>query len=231
VPLSRARDYLSIGEVLETIRAEFPEVSISKIRFLENEGLITPERTASGYRKFYAPDVARLRHILALQRDHFLPLKVIKQRLSEMPDDGDAPGEPLIQAGGVERSAGEEDTDRRLTRAELQQRAGVSEGHLRELETYGILERKPDASYDAEDLEITRAATGLVAFGVEARHMRMFRQTAERERALIDQIVAPLRHRRDPEARRETQDSVRKLAELTGRLREAVIRSSLRELL
>ena len=233
MPLSRERDYLSIGEVLETIRTDFPDVSISKIRFLENEGLIAPERTASGYRKFYEPDVARLRYILGLQRDHFLPLKVIKQRLAELQGDGVAAEELPAEGRDVAATAGAEsdaDADVSLTRGELAARTGLSEQQLAELEEYSILHRRAESSYGSDDLEIARAAAGLFAFGVEARHMRMFRQATDREVALIDQIVAPLRHRRDPQAQREVDDSVRELAQLNRRMRDALLRSSLEQL-
>ncbi|MFN2489011.1 MAG: MerR family transcriptional regulator [Actinomycetota bacterium] len=237
MPLSRTRDYLSIGEVLEAIRPAFPDVSISKIRFLENEGLIAPERTESGYRKFYEPDVARLRYILALQRDHFLPLKVIRQRLAELEGNG-GPADPATARAATEADedaaadgAADERPNIQLTLAELIAAAGVSEGQVRGLEDYGLLRHREDDSYDSQDVQIARAAGGLFDFGIEPRHMRMFRQAAEREAALIEQIVAPVARKRDPEARRQAAESARRLVELARRMREGLLRSTLRDVL
>lgn len=242
MPLARSRDYLSIGEVLETIRPDWPDVSISKIRFLENEGLIAPERTESGYRKFYEPDVARLRYVLALQRDQFLPLKVIKQRLARWDGTANADTGRAAEAPAEDQDRGEADAEGdpnaraehragvSLTRDELRQAAGLSEQQVSGLEDFSVLPRK-QGDYDADDVSLAKAAVGLFDFGLEPRHMRMFRQSAEREAALIDQIVAPLARRRDPATRGEAAEAIRRLLALTRQLREALLRSSLRELL
>jgi DNA-binding transcriptional MerR regulator len=236
VPLSRSRDYLSIGEVLETIRPEFPDVSISKIRFLENEGLIAPERTASGYRKFYDGDVARLRHILSLQRDQFLPLRVIRERLARA--DGDEPPAPAerppprpapeAEPGSVEA---EPEADVELTRAGLAEAAGLTAQQLASLEDFGILAARPDGGYGRDDLDAARAAAGLLGHGLEARHLRMFRHSAEREAAVVEQIVGPLLLRRDPAAREEASAAARSMVEQARRLRDALVRASLGDLL
>jgi DNA-binding transcriptional MerR regulator len=245
MPLSRSRDYLSIGEVLDSIRADFPDVSISKIRFLEAEGLIAPERTSSGYRKFYDGDVARLRYILGLQRDHFLPLKVIRSRLADVdsngggypsdaqpvpsptpspraararqPDDGGAPAPDLA---GVS-----------LTKAELKKTAGLSEAELAGLEDFGLLGPRTDSeAYDESDLLIAKAAKKFFSFGVEPRHLRMYRQFADRETAFFEQIVSPVAKRNDPSGQKVASQSMRELAGLSRQLREGVLRSNLREL-
>ena len=231
MPLSRSRDYLSIGEVLETIREEFPDVSISKIRFLENEGLIAPERTESGYRKFYDGDIARLRYILSLQRDHFLPLKVIKRRLAAEPYNGaeaKAPDPPRTPepSDGADESEGPP----ALSRDELRTAAGLSEDQLVQLEDFGILARRHEQPYTPDDLEVARTAAAFIAFGVGARHLRMFRQAADREVALIGQIVAPLRRRQSERGRREVAEGVARLADLSRRMRSAMVRSGLTEL-
>ena len=231
MPLSRSRDYLSIGEVLESIRDEFPDVSISKIRFLENEGLIAPERTESGYRKFYENDVARLRHILSLQRDHFLPLKVIKQRLAGEPYNGVEAG-PSRAAGTLPAPQGRDDGGhpQAFSREELRSSSGLSEDQLLQLEDFGVLARRHERPYTRDDLEVARTAAAFLAFGVGPRHLRMFRQATDRELALIGQIVAPLRRRQSAEGRREVAEAVARLAELTQRMREAMARSGLAEL-
>ena len=236
MPLSRTRDYLSIGEVLETIQAEFPDVSISKIRFLEAEGLISPERTGSGYRKFYENDVKRLRFILSLQRDHFLPLKVIRERLIEFESNGGQPPEPAAPAqaapkkGRAAEKAPPALTDVSLSRAELKRTSGLSEEQLGGLEDFGILDKGRER-FDGDDLTVAKAAKGLFEFGVEPRHLRMFRQTVEREAGFIEQIVAPVTRKKDPEAQGHATRSAQTLVQLSRSLREALLRSSLKDLL
>jgi DNA-binding transcriptional MerR regulator len=225
VPLSRSRDYLSIGEVLESLRSDFPDVSISKIRFLEAEGLIAPARTESGYRKFYEADVVRLRRILALQRDQFLPLRVIKERLAASEEAGDGLAElDATQAVSVDL------TDRNVGRAELCRAAGLTDAQLQGLVEYGILPSK-DTNYDGDEVVVARAAAGLFRYGVEPRHLRMFVQGAQRESALIERIVTPLTKKRDPDAIVETAESARKLVGLSRQLRDALMRIGLKELL
>ncbi|HEY7876064.1 MAG TPA: MerR family transcriptional regulator [Actinomycetota bacterium] len=242
MPLSRSRDYLSIGEVLETIRADFPDISISKIRFLESEGLIRPERTGSGYRKFYDADVDRLRYILQLQRDQFLPLKVIRDRLAAADSNGGAypqvaPGQRSEDGAGDPPTAAPAEvapepdlTFLSLSRDELKDAAGISEQELRQLEEFGLLVAGKE-TYDGDDLVTARSAHGFFAFGVEARHLRMFRQTADREATFFEQIVTPLSRRRTPDASEQASQSIHELMALSRRMREAMLRSSLRDLL
>ena len=230
MPLSRSRDYLSIGEVLEAVRGDFPEVSISKIRFLETEGLLTPERTPSGYRKFYENDVARLRYILSLQRDQFLPLKVIRERLSEVESNGGPIPQPLLETESGAPSAPPPGVraDVTLSRDELQQNSGLSDAELAGLLDFGLL--ASEGPYDNDDLTAATAARGLFKFGVEPRHLRMYRQFADRETAFFDQIISPVARRKDPDAQREAERSLAELAELSRRFRDAVLRSALRSL-
>ena len=248
MPLSRSRDYLSIGEVLDSVKADFPDVSISKIRFLEAEGLISPERTASGYRKFFDGDVARLRYILSLQRDHFLPLRVIKERLRDvdsnggvLPDPAAEPapssGAPAVSTpaaanGGGAPSNGANGalTSIQLNRDELMKAANLSEAELKGLEDYGILAVPEGGTYDENDLVVAKAARRFFDYGVEPRHLRMYRQFADREAAFFEQIVAPGARRRDPTAQAQAVKSVQELAGLSRQLKEAALRSSLREI-
>lgn len=244
MPLSRSRDYLSIGEVLDSVKVDFPDISISKIRFLEAEGLIAPERTASGYRKFYEGDVARLRYILALQRDHFLPLRVIKDRLRDVDSNGGTIGEPpsgpgaaagsvvtgSAASGGTNGATGDL-TSIQLSREELKKAANLSEPELKGLDDYGILTVPENGNYDENDLIVAKAARRFFDFGVEPRHLRMYRQFAEREAAFFEQIVAPGARRRDPTAAEQAAKAVRELAGLSRQLKEAALRSSLREIL
>lgn len=240
MPLSRSRDYLSIGEVLEAVRTDFPDVSISKIRFLEAEGLIRPERTGSGYRKFYDGDVKRLRYILQLQRDHFLPLKVIRERLAAADSNGGAYPEagpaPAAARGsepdgqGPEAAAAVDLSSVALSRDELKDAAGLSEQELAALEEYGVLQAGKD-SYDGDDLVAAKSARGFFAFGVEPRHLRMYRQIADREATFFEQIVSPVSRRRTPDAGSQATQSIHELMTLSRRMREAMLRASLRDLL
>ena len=246
MPLSRTRDYLSIGEVLETIKADFPDVSISKIRFLEAEGLITPERTGSGYRKFYENDVKRLHFILALQRDHFLPLKVIRERLIEFEANGEAPPPPTpIKAPTGKGAKGAKAkavsapldlapapsmTDVSLSRDELKKASGLSEQQVAGIEEFGILTPGQER-YDGNDLTVAKAAKGLFEFGIEPRHLRMYRQLSDRESSFIEQIVTPVSLKKDRDAQRQAAHSAQVLMQLSRSLREALLRSSLRDLL
>lgn len=233
MPLSKARDYLSIGEVLDSLRREFPDVSISKIRFLESEGLVTPERTSKGYRKFYEEDLARLRHILTLQRDQFLPLKVIKKRLEGALDAG-SDLHAAERADGGAASRQDAPTERRpaldwsdvdLSPAELASVSGLGEDELAALQDYGVIESK--AHHDGNDLLIAKTARRLFDYGFEPRHLRMYRQASEREAALIVQAVMPLTKQRDPRGREEAEVSRREMVELSQSLREVLLRSIL----
>ena len=233
MPLARARDYLSIGEVLDLLRPDFPDISISKIRFLEAEGLIAPERTGSKYRKFYDTDVARLRHILALQRDHFLPLRVIKQRLLDPPENGEAPLAPAPPSSPRAPAQATEEIDLtgvQMSQAELASAARLDDRQFKDLVDFGILPESD--SYNENDLAIASAASKFMAFGVEPRHLRMFKQTAEREAGFVEQIVLPASRRRDKEeAQKQTSQSVRELLALSRQVREAMLRVALRDLL
>lgn len=240
MPLSRSRDYLSIGEVLESIRDEFPDTSISKIRFLESEGLISPDRTGSGYRKFFEGDLARLRYILALQRDEFLPLRVIRQRLEQVDANGGAPPRPRKGSPGragagratssiTPQAPAPAATDVQMNRQELSAASGLSEPELAGLQDFAVL--SGDGSYDGNDLVVARAARRLFDYGIEPRHLRLYRQWAEREASLIEQIVGPVTKRRSPQAQEDAAQSTSDLVELSRQLREALLRSSLRQLL
>ena len=233
MPLSRSRDYLSIGEVLDELRKEFPDVSISKIRFLEAEGLISPERTGSGYRKFFEPDVERLRYILSLQRDHFMPLRVIRERLAT--GNGDAPSAkvvplPTAAAAPAPSEVSTLASGMQMDRKELMKAASLSEDQLAGLEEYGILDRKEGSGYDENDLVAAKAARRFFEFGVEPRHLRMYKQFADRETAFFEQIVSPLSHRRTGADDRAAA-AVRELATLSRQLKEAALQTRLRDLL
>ncbi|WP_086800455.1 MerR family transcriptional regulator [Streptomyces caniscabiei] len=226
---------MSIGTVLNALREEFPEVTISKIRFLESEGLIEPQRTPSGYRKFSAEDVERLGHVLRMQRDHYLPLKVIREHLEAL-ERGEEVRLPSVgrqrDVGDGERLSGlfgepEEPTAARIGRGELMAGAGIDEDQLAEWESYGLVAALPDGSYDAEVLTVATLVVELGRFGIEPRHLRVMRAAADREAGLVDQVVAPLRLHRNPQTRAHAADRTRELAGLTVKLHAALVQSAL----
>jgi DNA-binding transcriptional MerR regulator len=235
--------HVSIGDVLDRLRDEFPDVTVSKIRFLESQGLIDPERTPSGYRKFYDADIARLRWVLRQQKEHFLPLKVIKERLDEIDrqgglggvhdGDGGDGGDHGSRTGG--RSVvpmALEMSGMSLTRGELAQAAGLTDDELADLEAFGVL--RPSVTgrdrvlFDEDALDVAKVARDFLRLGVEARHLRMYRAFAEREADLFGQLLLPYRNRRNPEATAEAARRAAELAELGRRLRTALLRQSLR---
>ncbi|MFD9718143.1 MerR family transcriptional regulator [Streptomyces sp. NPDC059076] len=222
---------MSIGTVLGQLRDEFPEVTISKIRFLEAEGLVEPRRTPSGYRKFSPDDVERLAQILRMQRDHYLPLKVIREHL-----DAVARGEQQpLPAPSVQRehpdaaweAPSEPRTAARVGRAELLAAAGVSEQELAEWESYGLLTRDGDGGYDAEAVTVARLVVELGRFGLEPRHLRAMKAAADREASLVEQVVAPLRRHRNPQTRAHAEATANELATLSVRLHAALMRTAL----
>jgi DNA-binding transcriptional MerR regulator len=234
-----ARAFLSIGEVLAQLRAEFPDITISKIRFLESEGLLTPERTPSGYRKFSRDDMARLRFVLAQQRDNYLPLRVIKEHLDaidrglEPPSPAGGPRVPraLVAAEGLPRPDDflAEPGDLRLSRDELLSAAGLSAEQLDQLEQFGLLgARGKGAHYDGDALVVAKTVAEMAEFGIEPRHLRAFRTSADRETGLFQQVVAPLVRQRDPEARARAEEVVRELAALSVRLHATLVKAGLR---
>jgi DNA-binding transcriptional MerR regulator len=293
------RPYLSIGEVLGLLLEEFPDVTISKIRFLESQGLIEPERTSSGYRKFYDADIERLRVILREQRENFLPLRVIRDRLEtgEIDDSGGIPS-PVASANGHPRGIrnvvvaddglGDDDptgaTPRRsaatvvsarhpaaqgrplvavqapahptpgsaarptvlphepsrempdeprvYVRAELCSLVGITAGQLSEIESYGLVAGRGSgsgATYSDADLAVVRVAAAFLERGIDARHLRGWRQAAEREVALFEQRITPLLRQRNPKSRAEARQNLGELADLGGELRQALMTSLLRQ--
>ena len=294
--IMQERPYLSIGEVLGLLLEEFPDVTISKIRFLESQGLIDPERTASGYRKFYDNDVDLLRVILREQRENFLPLRVIRDRLEsgaiEDPTGPTTPPQGILNvesADGFVDDGAREESDRAsvatdvststqrhaiiadevrpppvpanaagtgaaadpalratsgvtadptspvhrhdsFAAADLCHLSGLTEPQLAELESYGILNGKGSGQatmYTACDLAIAQAAAGFMQHGVEGRHLKAWRQAAEREASLFEQMILPLLRQRNPQARQQAVDTLSTLAALGGELRSAIVHSAL----
>ncbi|MFF9475956.1 MerR family transcriptional regulator [Streptomyces roseolus] len=227
---------VSIGTVLTQLRDEFPEVTISKIRFLEAEGLVEPRRTASGYRKFSPEDVERLAAVLRMQRDHYLPLKVIREHLDALARGEQvklpAPGRrrDLLDGlldGPVAEEAGERPTAARLGRAELVAAAGVTDADLTEWESYGLIAESEGGGYDPESVTVARIVADLGRFGLEPRHLRSVKASADREAGLIEQVVAPLRRHRNPQTRAHAEETAADLAQLSVRLHAALVQTAL----
>ena len=237
---------MSIGAVLDLLRPDFPDVTISKIRFLEAEGLVTPERTASGYRRFTAYDCARLRFILTAQRDQYLPLKVIKAQLDaqpdgELPHSGSAYGVPrLVQVTGDDPDsddgrAGVAPTQVRLSREDLLARSGVDDELLTALVKAGVITPSFKGAsatfFDEHSVTIAQCARALADYGVEPRHLRAFRSAADRQSDLIAQIAGPVVKAGKAGARDRADDLAREVAALAITLHTSLIKSAVRDVL
>jgi DNA-binding transcriptional MerR regulator len=249
-PETPALNGMSIGAVLDLLRGEFPDVTISKIRFLEAEGLVTPERTASGYRRFTAYDCARLRFILTAQRDQYLPLKVIKAQLDaqpdgELPQSGSAYATPRLVPVGTNGSQGMTGTGAlgaspgpvqvRLTREDVLERSGVGEDLLNSLVKAGIItpvfKGARAAFFDEHAVVIAQCARALADYGVEPRHLRAFRSAADRQSDLIAQIAGPVVKAGKAGARDRADDLAREVAALAITLHTSLIKSAVRDVL
>ncbi|MDI3388135.1 MerR family transcriptional regulator [Streptomyces sp. B-S-A8] len=225
---------VSIGSVLNQLRDEFPEVTISKIRFLESEGLVEPQRTPSGYRKFSPEDVERLARVLRMQRDHYLPLRVIKEHL----DAAECGEDVRLPSVGPQRGPGDPVADELpevvvraaalVGRAEFLAAAEVGAEQLDEWESYGLITPAADGGYDIEAVQVARLIAQLGDFGIEPRHLRAMRASAEREAGLVEQVVAPLRRHRNPQTRAHAEARTKELAGLTVRLHSALVQTALR---
>jgi DNA-binding transcriptional MerR regulator len=220
---------MSIGSVLNVLREEFPEVTISKIRFLESEGLVEPRRTPSGYRKFGPDDVERLARVLRMQRDHYLPLKVIREYLDAV-ERGEAVQLPVLgrqRDGEAVPAPAEAPAAARICRADLLAAAEIDEEVLREWESYGLVTPVEDGAYDAEAVTVASLVRELGRFGIEPRHLRVMKAAADREAGLVDQVVAPLRRHRNPQTRAHAEARTKELAALTVRLHAALVQTAL----
>lgn len=234
-----SRGRMNIGEVLDRLRPEFPGVTIPKIRFLEDKGLIKPERTPAGYRKFAQQDVDRLRYILTMQRDHYLPLKVIGEHLEAIdrgmeppPIDSVVPTVPpvALSADGLPSPESfRRRDDLRLSRKELIKVAGISEALLSELEQFGLIKaRAGTGHFDSDALVVAKTAAELADYGFEPRHLRAFKNAADREVGLVEQVVAPHKGGRDAAAKARAEETVSEIAALSVRLHATLVKIGVR---
>lgn len=227
---------MTIGAVVKQLKPDFPDISISKVRYLEDQKLLNPKRTPGGYRLYAPQDVARLRTVLRLQRDEFLPLRVIRQELARGRAEERAPEVPDVPASRrptrrAAVSVGGGGGGRHTLEDLLED--GAEPGMVEELRDYGVVSGRSEQGrlvFDDTEREIVRAVAELARFGVKARNLRVFRTSADREAALLQQILTPALRSRNPERRREGLDALEDLAAVTAHLKHLLLIRGLREL-
>ena len=233
--VSKRSDLLTIGEVLNQVRSEFDDISISKIRFLEAEGLIVPSRTKSGYRKFSSADVDKLRYILRMQRDHYLPLKVIKEHIEAI-DRGLKPEideieKPKVPSALVDlNQLGIKKSNIRVTREELIANTSITDQDLKESEDYGLIKVLADKRhYDDIAVKTARVIAALSGFGLEPRHLKFLKSGSDRQSSLIKQVASPMSRSKRPDAGEQALEMMREISNLTNQLHFILVSSTLDE--
>jgi len=232
---------LTIGDVLAHLKTDFPDLTISKIRFLEDQGLVAPERTPSGYRKYASGHVSRLRYVLSQQRDHYLPLKVIKEQLAAIDRGLVPPGTSTDSPRAAHLTVIDDNAPTaenfrtapaalRMTKDELLNASGLRPAQLAELEQFGLIKALPGGVYDDDALAVAKIVVDLARFGLEGRHLRAFRTAAEREVGLFSQIVGQA-GRKSTEARARAEETARELAAASVRLHAALVQIGLRDVI
>ncbi len=228
--MDKIKEKMSIGDLLKALKDEFPELTISKIRFLESEGLLSPERTPSGYRKFTPSDAQRLRFILKLQKEKYLPLKVIREKIGEL-ESGKMRAGDLVSGGmdtlemGEELSAYQENT---ILREDVPQALDIDLAFASTLEEYGLIcahQGDDGPYYEKEDLKILRIAKEFSRYGLEPRHMRMYENLTGREVMAFEQIILPALKSKDPEAKRRALDNLLQLINLSRELKDLLLKN------
>jgi DNA-binding transcriptional MerR regulator len=227
--MARTRDYMTIGELVESLQPAHPDLTISKVRFLEDEGLVTPERTTGGYRKFSSQDAARVDLVLRLQKEHFLPLAVIREKLKDL-DKGRMPEELRPMVTRPEAVALPFEEYEAIPFEQVQSTMGLPATFVRELAEFGLVRITKGENGEElrrSDVEIAHAAWDLRKFGVEPRHLRMYVTVAEREAALFSQILTPTMRHRTPETRQKLVESIGELSRLCDELRRPLLKRAL----
>jgi DNA-binding transcriptional MerR regulator len=225
---------MTIGAVCKALAPEFPDISISKIRYLEDQKLVSPRRTAGGYRLYTSGDVVRLRTILRLQRDEFLPLRIIRQELAAGRTDASPSAGGPPRDGGLRRaSVTSQPGGAALSLEEVLEETRADPSLVRELEEYGVIKgesRSGTRYYDETEREIIRAVTELARHGVAGRNLRVFRTSADREAALLQQILAPALRSRNPQRRKEAVETLENLAAVATHLKHLLLIRDLRKI-
>jgi DNA-binding transcriptional MerR regulator len=227
--MGRTRDYLTIGELVENLQPAHPDLTISKVRFLEDEGILQPARTAGGYRKFSSQDAARVDLVLRLQKEHFLPLAVIREKLKEL-DKGRVPEELRSMVTRPEAVSLPFDSVDTVPIEQVQSSMGLPVTFLRELASFGLVriaKGEKGEELRSADIEIAHAAWDLRRFGVEARHLRMYMNSTEREAALFSQILMPTLRHRTPETQQKLVESIDELTRLSEALKRPLLKRAL----
>ncbi|MDO9556910.1 MAG: MerR family transcriptional regulator [Coriobacteriia bacterium] len=220
-----SREYMTIGEVVELLQERFSDLSISKVRFLEEEGLVTPDRTAGGYRKFSSADVKRLELALKLQKEHFMPLAVIREKLADY-DKGRVPAELETVVAHAETMSLPFEEAQTVPVNKAADMLGLSEAFVRELAEFGLIglvDGEHGKEIPATDVGIAHACWDLRRFGVEPRHLRIYEMFAEREASFFSQILMPTFRHRTPETRQKLVDTLGELTKLTGELKKHML--------
>lgn len=231
---SKTRDYMTVGEVVESLKEEFDDISISKIRFFDKEGLISPERTEGGYRKFYPKDLERMRTILKLQKQNYLPLKVIKSKLAEIEQSPLQLFEELVEKKGEKIYKEELFEEKLITNKELENIARVDTEIIDEMESYNLInpyKTEDGVRYGNNDVKIARIVNEFSNYGIYPRHLKIYQNFANREATFIEQIVMPLIRSHDLEMRKIAIQKIADLEELTLRMRHLLLKSSLKTFL
>jgi DNA-binding transcriptional MerR regulator len=231
----RPRKSMTIGAVCKALDQEFPEISISKIRYLEDQKLLSPRRTPGGYRLYSQSDVARLRTILRLQRDEFLPLRVIRQELAagRSAEDIAAPGPEMARGARRRPSVSVQERGPLYTLEDVLEETHAEASLVAELEDFGVIKGEVRAGakyYDETEREIIRAVTELARYGVGGRNLRVLRTSADRESALLQQILAPALRSRNPARRKEALEALENLAAVTSHLKHLLLVRDLRKI-
>ncbi|RJP31219.1 MAG: MerR family transcriptional regulator [Actinobacteria bacterium] len=232
--MEKQKDKMSIGDLLKSMKDEFPDLTISKIRFLESEGLIEPERTPSGYRKFSQADAQRLRFILKLQREKYLPLKVIREKIDEL-ESGKVRAGDLVPGMMGSLEVGEDLVaydDATLLLEHAPQVLDIDPLFLSTLEEFGLIcphEGDDGPYYDKEDVKILRIAREFSRYGLEPRHMRMYENLTDREALAFEQIILPALKSKDPEAKRRALDNLLQLVNLSRELKDLLLKNRVKE--
>jgi DNA-binding transcriptional MerR regulator len=232
--MADVKDKMSIGDLLKSLKDEFPDLTISKIRFLEGEGLISPDRTPSGYRKFSQADAQKLRFILKLQRDKYLPLKVIREKISEL-ESGKARAGDLVPGALGSLEVGEELAtydDSTVLCDTAVQALDIEPSLIDTLQEYGLIcahEGEDGPYFDKEDVKILRIAKEFARYGLEPRHMRMYENLTDREALAFEQIITPALKSKDPEAKRRALDNLQQLVNLSRELKDLLLKNRVKE--